>query len=453
MSDSKVRELLGRSVCGCGECRPVVTERVEVTRDLVAALQREAAGEELVLFGDARTLEACGTNLAAGLKRDAGAGVTVVALAGRDRMLHAGDVEVATVVSRLRQLPPSALPVAVGAGTINDLVKAAAHELGRRYVAVATAPSMNGYTSAIAAITVGGLKRSLPSTPPVAVLADPGVLASSPTRLAVSGLADLLSKPVSTADWRLEHVLWDSPFCPVPAGLAGSAVEAASAVAAGIRSGATTARTTLFDALIVSGISMAVAGTSSPASGGEHLISHFLDMTADPEPGGPRTPALHGEQVGVATGITTRLYAELLVLDRDDVDWAAARRAAPDRAAVRSTLEDLEWLPSELRRRMLDEATAKLERTGPPAVRVDRIRERWGRLRERLRPDLDAAAALAPSYGVAGCPTRGETIGVPAASLATAYRTARWVRDRYTVLDLADDVGLLDDLGPRVLPV
>src|SRR5215468_267499 len=52
--------------------------------------------------------------------------------------------------------------------------------------------------------------------------------------------------------------------------------------------------------LMLNGVAMEIAGSSRPASGSEHLISHALDhITA--------RPALHGLQVGVATYIVSRL--------------------------------------------------------------------------------------------------------------------------------------------------
>ena len=55
--------------------------------------------------------------------------------------------------------------------------------------------------------------------------------------------------------------------------------------------------------LILNGISMEIAGSSRPASGSEHLISHALDAIS------PR-PRLQGLQVGVATYIISRLQGE-----------------------------------------------------------------------------------------------------------------------------------------------
>ncbi len=442
---------LGATPCRCGRCRPVGTERVRVGPDLADALREELADRPALLFGDPRTLAACGTRLAVELDV-AGADTRTVDLEATGHPLHADDAAVARAARALEAAAPGTVPVAVGSGTVNDVVKAASHDAGRRYVAVATAPSMNGYTSAIAAITRARLKETVPSLPPVSVLADPAVLAASPPRMRAAGLADLLSKPVSSADWRLGALLWGEPFCPTPVEIAGRAVDRAVAAAPRLAAGDVPAALALFEALLLSGIAMAVAGSSSPASGGEHLISHFLDMDAPHAPGGPRTPALHGEQVGVATRVTTRLYAALLNREAGAIDWDRAGRSAAAARDVPGILErHAPWLPAALRERFHEQGARKLERLGAPAERVRRIRERWDAVREALAPDVAAAeryVEVLPSFGP---PLTAAALGVGGGEFRAAYRLARWVRDRYTVLDLAGDLGLLESLEHEAL--
>lgn len=422
-------KLLGSLPCDCGRCAPVHTRRVDVDERI--ELRRSAW-----LFGDDRTLAAAAHVIELDRFR-------VVSL-GDGAVLHADEDQVAAVREALKGAPHDAAPIAVGAGTVNDIVKAACHDLGREYVSVATAPSMNGYTSTIAAITVDGLKRTLPSTAPAAVFAAPSVLAASPPRLARSGLADLLSKPVSTADWKLSHLLWDEPYCATPAELAGRAVDEAVAVADRLDASDGAARVELFRALILSGISMAVAGQSSPASGGEHLISHYLDMTA----GGP---ALHGEQVGVGTRITTRLYRALLDRPASAIDWDAAAAAAPDLDAIAARLAGVAGLDARLHDQFMDQSRLKLETIGAPRERVARIRDRWESLRGALAADLEQAARYAPVLVEIGAPQTARALDAPPESLREAYRVARFSRNRYTVLDLVDDLGLGPELEDEAL--
>src|SRR5947209_1049946 len=103
------------------------------------------------------------------------------------------------------------IPIAVGAGTINDLTKLVAHRLGRPYMAVATAASMDGYTACGASITRDELKQTFECPAPQAVLADTEVIAAAPKGLNASGYADLAAKLTAGADWLIAEALGVEP--------------------------------------------------------------------------------------------------------------------------------------------------------------------------------------------------------------------------------------------------
>ena len=100
-----------------------------------------------------------------------------------------------------------AIPVAVGSGTINDIVKRTAHECERPYMCVGTAASMDGYTAFGASIEKDGLKQTLSCPAPRAVVADLEVLKHASEDMTASGYADLLGKVTSGADWLIADAL------------------------------------------------------------------------------------------------------------------------------------------------------------------------------------------------------------------------------------------------------
>ena len=102
--------------------------------------------------------------------------------------------------------------IAVGSGTINDLCKYASALDGKPYAVFATAPSMNGYTSVNAAITVEGHKKSLPAQAAAGVFFDLEVLAAAPVRLIRAGLGDSVCRCTAQADWLLAHLLLGRPY-------------------------------------------------------------------------------------------------------------------------------------------------------------------------------------------------------------------------------------------------
>ena len=106
--------------------------------------------------------------------------------------------------------------VAVGSGTINDVCKYAAAKDGKRYAVFATAPSMNGYASKNAAITIDGHKSSLAAASPVGVFMDLAVLCAAPARMIRAGLGDSLCRSTAQADWLLSHHLLGTPYRHAP---------------------------------------------------------------------------------------------------------------------------------------------------------------------------------------------------------------------------------------------
>jgi len=323
--------------------------------------------------------------------------------------------------------------VAVGSGTLNDLCKCAGARAGKPYAVFGTAPSMNGYTAANAAITVHGHKKSLPAQVPAGVFLDLGVLCAAPPRLIRAGLGDSLCRPTAQSDWLLAHVLLGEPYRQAPFALLAGDEEALLAEPEALLAGDRAAMRRLARTLVLSGFGMTLCGSSRPASQGEHLISHYLDMMSSPH----RPACLHGEQVGVAT-LTMAALQERVLAD------------GPPRAA-----------PTEVRREELvtrfgpevgAECWAELapKRLAPDAVDAfnARLAESWDTLRARIGAVARPAAALRAVLERAGAPTTPAAIHVDAALYRDAVLHARELRNRYTFLDLGADTGLLAEVAP-----
>ena len=400
------------------------------------------------MVADPTTHRIAGERLVAGLAADGlpcellvlkprSAGATVVA----------DDENVEAVARIVREARGSIVAgLAVGAGTINDLVKRATHQTRIPYGVLATAPSMNGYTSPIAAILSAGVKTVQEAQTPAAVVADVDILAAAPPRLIASGYGDLLSKPVSNADWRLSHWLTGSKYCADAIRLVEEGTRLLDGVAAGLKTGDREAVARLTGALILSGYAMALAGTSAPASGGEHLISHYLDMThyGLGEPGD-----LHGCQVGVGTLASASLYERLFA-------WDPASLEIEDRVAAW-----LSWPRYEEGVRahfgVLADSVIPLAREGYPdaaalRARLTRVKSEWPGFAARLRPGLRTAAAIRADLITAGCPTTFAELGCAPERARRAFYLGKDIRARYTVLHLCREIGRLETWGEEILP-
>ena len=431
---SLVHETIDRAPCNCGRCRAPGTAIYGIVTDLAGQTQKliELSGrtqDDIVIIGDRNTLAACGNELGSALA-SRGYSVRTIELDA-----HADLADAESLAADLAELAGS-FALAVGSGTVNDLVKHATYLRGEEYGCVATAASMNGYTSSVAALSVGGVKRTLSGHATRFVIADADVLARAPAAMSRAGLADLLSKAVSSADWKLAHLITDEPFCETPIALANEAVERAVQTAPALRAGDPSAAAALFEALLASGTSMTVAGHSAPASGGEHLISHFLDMTAKEAPRGPRTPALHGLQVGVGTRASCRLWQAMLEFDAPSTTQPTDASEVP--ARIRETAP---WLRQETASAIANIGQDKLNALGANGLERRRdLTKRWHEIRDRFQEDVRQADRFIQVLDTVQVPDSAEELGAAPEELSAAIGLGRFIRDRYTILDLADDL-------------
>ena len=327
--------------------------------------------------------------------------------------------------------------VALGSGTICDLAKHAGTQLAKPSVLYATAASMNGYTSGITALKVRGLKRTTPCDPAAAVFADPEVVATAPRRMAAAGVADFLSKCSSASDWRAAHYLRDEYYSPKAMAFYDGTVERVLDAAPGVGRAEPEALAVVLEALLLSGLSMLAAGSSSPASGGEHLLSHYLDMKSALY---GTSHDLHGAQVGVGTLHCLGLWERILSLDPASLDADALAAAQPRDSDVRAWIEE-DWGPA-----VAPEVLAQwqLKALPPEALRGEIARFAAGAdtLRSGVRQDYRPPAPVAGAIRAAGGPVSPEELNAPAEEFHKAVKRARFIRNRFTVLDLAAELGI-----------
>lgn len=345
---------------------------------------------------------------------------------------HADDKTVAQV--RSATASADAL-VAVGSGTINDLCKYASAQDRKPYVVFGTAPSMNGYTSVNAAITVHGHKKSLAAQAPLGAFFDLSILAAAPVRMIRSGLGDSLCRSTAQADWLLSHLLLDLPYRTMPFVLLAEDEAELFASAEPLVNGDLAAMEKLVRTLLLSGFGTAICGNSLPASQGEHLISHYGDMLPDPG----RASSFHGEQIGVTTLTMARLQGRILdgpppAVSLDESSEAEfVERYGP--ALGPSCWKDYS------QKRLTKERAEHVNQ---------RIAGRWNEICAAIGAISLHADTLASVLKGARAPRTPEELGWPRASYVKAVRHAREIRNRYTFLDLAADAHLLDRMMPAI---
>ena len=327
-----------------------------------------------------------------------------------------------------------AIPVAVGAGTINDLVKLAAHRAGRPgYLCVATAASMDGYTAFGASITFQGAKQTFNCPAPRAVVADIDIIRHAPEEMTASGYADLLAKVTAGADWILADALGAEPIDPRAWAIVQGGLRDALADPAGARAGSESAIAPLVEGLMLGGFAMQWSKSSRPASGAEHQFSHLWDMEHHTHNGAAPS---HGFKVGLATLLVTALYEQLLALPFEELDVAQCVAAWPDAKTAEARARAL--FPTEVFfETAVTETAAKHVSRAQLEEQLQRLRLRWPQLREALRTQLLPLAEVKRRLHAVGAPTEPEQIGLTRERVRASFLRAQHIRRRFTVLDLA----------------
>ena len=331
-------------------------------------------------------------------------------------------------VSKIRKATQKAgALIAIGSGTINDLCKFASAQDKKPYAVFATAPSMNGYTSVNAAITEHGHKKSLPAQAPRGAFFDLSIMAAAPARLIRSGLGDSLCRTTSQADWLLAHLLHDQPYRQLPYALLEDDEKQLFDQSAALMAGDIAVMERLVRTLVLSGFGTAIYGTSEPASQGEHLVSHYIDMLGDPE----RPLVYHGEQIGVTTLSLARLQRLMLkqrpVLTADTETRASFVERYGD-ALGQSCWEDF------AHKRLDDAAVERLN---------DRLADSWPDMVQRIEAISLRSDYLERVLKAAGAPVTPEEIYLPRPFYEQALLRSREIRKRYSFLDLAANSGRL----------
>ncbi len=401
----------------------------------VGAIFEKAFGDSpAVIVADDNTFAVAGQEVVRQLQT-AGRKVAETLIFPGQPILYADFENVLKLQEKLQTI--DAVPVSVGSGTLNDITKLAAHRLGRPYMVVATAASMDGYTAFGAAITKDGFKQTRSCPAPRAFLADLNVLVQAPGEMNSTGYGDLLGKITAGADWILADALEIEPIEPRAWSLVQDSLRKWTGEPAALHRGEPAAIQNLLEGLVMSGLAMQISQSSRPASGSEHRFSHLWEMQALGH-GEPAIP--HGYKVGIGTLASAALYEQVLERDLSKLDVEALCKAWPAQSQVESRIRAAFDLPM-LVESSLQESLAKYINTDQLRQRLLLLKHKWPQLRERLKQQMLSTKELRDLLEAAGCPTDPAQIGIDAARLKESYELARYIRSRYTILDLIYETG------------
>ncbi len=399
--------------CPCGKEHTFDTEVVEIGNGIT-----ERAGEilnnagfpkKLLVVGDDNTMRVS-EGLLPSLKN---AGFDVA------KKLIYSDMKYAKV-EQLREVEALAKEVdgiiSVGTGSLNDLCRVASYELGKKFCIFATAPSMDGFASDTAPIIENEFKTSWQARQPMVILADTKILAKAPTELKSAGFGDMVAKYLGILEWRIANILIDEYYCPAVAQITLDALEKCCSLADKVTADDEESAGAIMEALVLSGLAMKLAGCSRPASGAEHVVSHYWECYKLAR---GIWPEFHGKKVGVATLVLVKLYHNL----------------ADRMPSVEPTKDMTNW--DEVYAQFSEKQLPEVKKLNNPTItdKIDpaRLKASWGEICRLIKETVPTAEELLALMKSAGCATTPEEVHVSPELFETGLRYHTYMRYRLLI--------------------
>lgn len=409
--------------CPCGREHTFDTKVVEIFSGLTAhageILDRAGFPKNVLLVADENTL---GVAEAEGLSAALAASGFSVKKLIYENMKYAR-------VEQVREIEALAGDVdgiiSVGTGSLNDICRVSSYELDKKFCIFATAPSMDGFASDTAPIIENNFKNSWKARQPMVILADTKILAKAPVELKAAGYGDMIAKYIGILDWRISNLLIGEYYCDAIANITLGALQKVVDLTDKVTADDEAAAGAIMEALVLSGLAMKLAMSSRPASGAEHVVSHYLECYKVVR---GIWPEFHGKKVGVATLIISRIYHNIAnrvlevnpVKDPFDMDEVCRHFVA-------------DQIP-EVVKLNTPTITDKID----PAV----LKEKWPEIRKLIYDILPTPDVIEDLMKRAGCATTIEEIHTSQALLEEGLRYHSYMRYRVLLTRLMPMLGL-----------
>lgn len=317
--------------CSCGRHHNFSIHDISIGQGAMADLVKVAEpfkGGKLLMVSDNKTYAAAGEQ-SEKLLTEAGFDVKNLCFDRGDDILIPDESVIGVILEELDL--DVTLMVAVGSGTMNDAVKFVSSRTKIPYIIVCTAPSMDGYVADGAPLINRGVKISYPATLAYGVIGDTDIMKEAPMHMIHAGFGDVVGKITALADWDLAVKEVDEYRCDTCVELVNRALDKCFGQAKELKVRKEEAILYLIEALTLTGVAMGLVGVSRPASGAEHMLSHYWEMAFIAE---GRYPELHGIKVGVATPIIAEFFEEM-----KDLLPAGTGEMCPPREEIESLLK------------------------------------------------------------------------------------------------------------------
>ena len=373
--------------CDCGFPHELTIKDVVIESGAVSKvgkiLTRNGFGKKILLVADENTLKA-----AAGIEESLKGFDVEKRIYGN---LREATLKESDAIAEMMENKDGVL--AVGTGSVHDISRYAAAKTDKPLCLFATAPSMDGFASYSAPLTDGNFKITYPAKSPEVIIADTKILAASPVVLKSAGFGDMVGKYVGLIDWQVSALLTGEYYCKKVAELTRRATDDIMALADRITAKDEESAKAVFEGLLLTGIGMSFTKTSRPASGTEHILSHFWECKKLLN---GELSDFHGRKVGVATLLIMDLYGKLYEMktvkcDREVNDW-----------------EDILSAYGDLKGEVIKLNTPDTITDG---IDPRDVEKKWGEIR-KIIAGVPTEKEIRAAMIKAGCPTTCEEIGV-----------------------------------------
>ena len=337
-------KMLQDIACDCGMVHSCSIRKILIGSGVLKQLQEEVKEyRNILLVADSNTYAVCGEET----KEQLNGRLEKVLVYQREGLLVPNEEAVAELEALLT--PDTDLILGIGSGVIQDLCKYVSFQAKLPYGIIATAPSMDGYASKGAAMLMQNMKITYNAHVPQLIIGDVDILKDAPMEMIQSGYGDILGKYSCLNDWKLSTVVNGEFFCQYVYDLTYEMLLKTKELGPALQKRDPRAIEILMEALVGVGIAMAYVGNSRPASGSEHHLSHFFEVTGlvfD------QPYFMHGTDVVYSAVATQKLREELLQMERPAAnqipsrsEWEAAIRKVYGKSAegVIALQEKLGW--------------------------------------------------------------------------------------------------------------
>ncbi len=330
--------------------------------------------------------------------------------------------------------------IGVGSGVINDISKILATVSSKPYIIVGTAPSMDGYASDTSSMERDGLKTSIPSKCADAIIGDTDILCKAPDKMLKAGLGDVIAKYTSLAEWKISNIINDEYHCETIASIIRGCLKDCTDNAEKLLQRDEEAVKAVFESLVITGMAMAYAGCSRPASGVEHYISHIWDMRGLSK----GTPVdLHGIQTGIGSYIAIKLFEKLKNITPDRQKAIAFAKSFNFNEHSKFLLDFVGSGANAMIRQEEKEQKFNLDNH---KARLDKIISSWDEIIKTINDEIPSFHEIDRLYSSIKLPKMPNEINIDDGIIFDTFIATKNIRDKYVLSRLAWDLGIEKEL-------